>query len=500
MTEPEVLAAVDLGSNSFHMVVARLSHGQLTVIDRLREMVRLASGLDDDNRLDAASRDRALTCLSRFGERIRDMHAERVRVVGTNTLRKARDTGDFRDAAEGLLGHPIEVISGIEEARLIYIGASHSLPAVAGSQICVDIGGGSTELMRGESIVPELLESLYLGCVGLSQEFFGNGKLTVRRFEKARLAARIEFEPVKMRFRSKPIARFVGTSGTIRAARNVLQGLHGAQAELTLAGLETVIERMIDAGRADALTLRGLSDERKPVFPGGIAILIEAMAALGADNMVVADGSLREGILYDLLGRLTDEDARTRTVRAMESRYSVDGAQADRVEQTAMQLLDQVAESWKLGGELPRLLLSWSARLHEIGLDIAHSHYHRHGAYLLEHADMPGFPREEKRMLALLVGAHRRIFNRKAFDALPRRSRRTGIRLALLLRLAVLLNRSRANGGASTFRLHADRQSLKLEIDSVWLDGNPLTLADLKTETRHLSGAGLDLEVVGPKD
>jgi exopolyphosphatase/guanosine-5'-triphosphate,3'-diphosphate pyrophosphatase len=493
LASSEVLAAVDLGSNSFHMVVARLSHGQLTVVDRLREMVRLAAGLGEDSRLDRASRERALTCLSRFGERIRDMHADRVRVVGTNTLRKAKKTGDFLMEAQDRLGHPVEIISGIEEARLVYLGASHSMPLIDGPQIVVDIGGGSTEIIRGYGYEPEAMESLYLGCVSLSTACFAGGKLTARRFERARLAARLELQPVKARFRSVTPARFVGGSGTIRAASAVLAALEGTAAGLTGTGLEKLIQLMIAAGRIDKLHLDGLSEQRKPVFPGGIAMLVEVMSALGMDRMVVADGALREGILYDMVGRLSHEDARLRSVRSMEARFHVDTEQAARVEQSALRLLEQVATDWKLDKESDGLSLSWAARLHEIGLDIAHAHYHRHGAYLLENADMPGFTREEQRILACLVGSHRRNFNRGSFDGIASGSVRRTMRLAVLLRLAVLFNRSRTSADPAPFRCHASGRRLNICIPTAWLEANTLTLADLEREEESLAGAGFEM-------
>ncbi len=490
-----MLAAVDLGSNSFHMLVARLTHGQLTVIDRLREMVRLAAGLDAGNRLDDASRARALECLSRFGERIRDMQAGQVRVVGTNTLRKARGVDRFLEEAETLLGHPVEIISGIEEARLIYLGVSHSLPSIAGEQICVDIGGGSTEIIRGKGYEPKQMESLYLGCVSLSTQYFPSGKLSARKFEKARLAARLELEPVKARFVDPPVDRFIGASGTIRAAATVGQQLGLWSEGITCEGLERLVARMVDAGRVERLELPGLSEQRRPVFPGGVAILAEVLDALNIDCMQVADGALREGILYDLLGRLTDEDARVRTVRAMEARFHVDTAQAARVEATAMRLFDQVVDDWKLTGDENRLALGWAARLHEVGLDIAHSQYHRHGAYLLENADMPGFTREEQRVLARLVGTHRRSFSRSAFDDLPRRRARAVLRMAVLLRLAVLLNRSRTDTEPAPLRVRVEGKRIGVSAPVGWLTANPLTRAGLEAEHDYLAQAGLDMQL-----
>ncbi len=493
--EPEILAAVDLGSNSFHMVVARFDHGQLTVVDRLREMVRLADGLDENNHLNADSCERALACLSRFGERLRSIHAHRVRVVGTNTCRKVSESSDFLDEAESLLGHPVEVISGIEEARLIYHGASNSLPPADGAQLIVDIGGGSTEIIRGHGFVPEYLQSLSMGCVVISNQFFANQKLTPRRFEKARLAAKLELAPIKSRIGKLKSVRCVGTSGTIRAARNVLRAMEGENTQLSLAGVEGLIQKMIAAEKISRLNLPGLSELRKPVFPGGVAILAEVMSSLGMKRMIVADGSLREGILHDLVGRLSDEDARVRTVRAMEARFNVDVAQADRVETTALSFLEQVVKPWGLAAADSRDLLGWAARLHEMGLDIAHSQYHRHGAYLLEHADMPGFPRSEQRILARLVGAHRRGFSRKSFCDIAKKRQLEIMRLAVLLRLAVLFNRSRKADDFRRLRLKANDQQLTIRLPADWLADNPLTFADLRAERNRLKGTDVRLNL-----
>ena len=493
--DPQVLAAVDLGSNSFHMVVARFSHGQLTVIDRLREMVRLASGLDQRRRLDADSQARALACLSRFGERLRDMQVESVRVVGTNTLRRARNTERFRQRASRLLGHPVEVISGIEEARLIYVGATHHLPLVDGTQLIVDIGGGSTEIVAGQGFEPERMESLYIGCVGLSERCFRGGRLTSRNFEQARLAARLELEPVRTRYLDLDARQVAGTSGTIRAAHAVLGALGIAPRGITLEGLERLIQLMIEAGQVTNLKLPELPAERVAVFPGGVSILAEVMASLGTERMVVSEGALREGLLYDMIGRLTNEDARVRSVRALASRYHVDIAQADRVEATALMLLEQVAESWGLDIETDGELLSWAARLHEAGLDIAHSHYQRHGAYLIENADLPGFPRDEQRVVACMVNAHRRRLQREAFKVLPRPWIRRAFRLAVVLRLAVLFHRSRTTAGLPGIRLRANGKSVCLRLPAAWLDANPLTLAELEREQGYLADGGLELSV-----
>ena len=318
------MAAVDLGSNSFHMVVARNQHGEPSIVDRLREMVRLASGLDEEGVLDDDSQERALACLRRFGQRLRDMQAHQVRVVGTNTLRRAQNSDAFLAKAEEALGHPVEVISGIEEARLIYLGVSHHTDSSDGANLVIDIGGGSTELIIGEGYEPQHLESLYVGCVGISRAHFADGKLSAKRFERARLAVRLELRPVAAAFRRRGWKRALGSSGTVRAARDVALALRLCDNGVSLAAVEGIIEELIKGKRIEELSLPGLSADRVPVFPGGMAILAEVMSALKVDALEISTGALREGLLYDMLGRLHDEDARERSIRVMQRQYHVD--------------------------------------------------------------------------------------------------------------------------------------------------------------------------------
>jgi len=480
------------------MVVARLSHGQPTVIDRLREMVRLAGGLDADNKLDPNKQEVALACLARFGERLRDIKADSVRVVGTSTLRLVGQDSDFLRQAELAIGHPVEIIAGIEEARLIYQGVFYSSASVAGRQLVVDIGGGSTEIIVGQGVDADAMESLNIGCVGLSQHAFSAGKLSKRRFKKARLAASLELEPVREFFRHIEPERVSGASGTIRAAHTVLNELAGVPTTITITGLQDLIERMVDAGTIDKINLPGLSSQRTPVFPGGVAILIEIMSAFGIKQMHVSDGALREGLLYDMVGRLTDEDARDRTVRSMEGRFSIDEQQADRVEKTALLVLQQVATDWSLDTEIYAQMLRWAARLHEVGLHIAHSAYHRHGAYLLEHADMPGFPTVEQRVLARLVGEHRGRLDRQAFTQIPANWTRPTRQLTVLLRLAVLFNRSRIESPSFEIICSDKSNKFSLALSDDQRDANPLTWADLERERDYLASAGIEMKLVEP--
>ena len=493
----DLFAAVDLGSNSFQLLIARYSHGQLLIVDRLREMVRLAAGLDDRQQLDRASQDRAFDCLARFGERLRDIPAARLRAVGTNTLRKAKNPKAFISKAQRLLGHEIDIISGVEEARLIYVGVSRTLPAIAGEQLFIDIGGGSTELAAGKGFQPHTLESLYMGCVSMSHACFSDGVISAAAITRARKAARLELRPVEQRFRDMVWERVAGASGTIRATANVLAAMGSEQQEITADGLEKLLTLMVRQGHVNKLCLPGLTEERAPVFPGGVAILAEVMQALGIKQMLVAPGALRDGILYDLVGRATDEDSRAITVRAMEARYHVDREQADRVERTALLLFDQVAATWKLRQPALRQLIAWAARLHEVGLDIAHSHYHRHSAYLLAHSDMPGFNQNEQHFLASLVGAHRRKFNSAEISTMaPKGWARRAKRMAMLLRLAVLFNRSRTDEFPDRLMLKAQRRLMVVSLSGAWLDANPLTLADIEGEQLYLQAAGIQLQLV----
>ncbi len=477
------------------MVVGRLRHGQLIIVDRLREMVRLASGLDRRGRLHRDCIDRSLDCLRRFGERIRDMDASQVRVVGTNTLRQARNADEFLIAAEDILGHEVEVISGIEEARLIYLGVAHLSSSVEESMLVIDIGGGSTELVIGKGYEPEHLESLFIGCVRLSARFFDDGRTTAKRFQKARLAARLELSPVAGLYRRTGWQHAFGSSGTIRAAARVAKALGLVETGISYSAVEAIIERMTEAGSLDRLELPELSDQRAPVFAGGLAILAEVMATLGIEQMGISEGSLREGLLYDMVGRLQHEDARDRTVRAMGRRYHADEEQVERVRETALMLLRQVEDDWSLAQTSAELFLGWAAQLHEIGLDIAHVKYHTHGAYLLANADLPGFSQAEQQLLAVLVGNHRRKLQAFHVGNLPTEWRKPAFRLTVLLRLAVLLNRSRSPVDLPKIRLRAGPRKLRIAFPGDWLENNHLTQADLEQECEWLQEVGFKLRV-----
>ncbi len=493
-SEPEVVAAADLGSNSFHLVVAEVRGGQLVFVDRRKEFVRLAAGLDEHKRLTPEAVARALDCLGRFGERVRAFPPGTVRVVGTNTLRQARNAGDLLEAAQRSLGHPVEIVSGLEEARLIYLGVSRSL---AGDErrLAVDIGGGSTELIVGEGSRPLDLESLYMGCVSFSLRHFPDGRVKEERWRRAETAARVELEPVERRFRAGvgwSVA--VGSSGTVRAVADVVRAAGWCEQGITLEALLRLRALLIERGSTVDGDIRGLSEGRAPVFAGGVAVLLAVFRALGIEEMRVAGGALREGALYDLLGRLRHEDTRHAAVESMARRYHVQPDQAERVRETALQLLEQCVEPWELAGALPWLMLSWGAQLHEVGLDINHAGFHKHGAYIVENAEMHGFSLQEHLALASLVRSHRRKFPRQIFDRLPTAWRRPARRVAVLLRLAVALHRSRRPEPLAV-TLEVDGRDLRLVLPKAWLETSPLTRADLHQEAKYLAAAGYRLTV-----
>ncbi len=490
----EIIAAVDLGSNSFHMIVGELRHGQLAILDRIRETVRLAEGLSPNGDLRDDARERAIGCLSRFGERLRDMHAGSVRAAGTSTIRRTREDSTFMSEAEAALGHPIEVISGIEEARLIYKGVTHSLPPTEGLRLVMDIGGGSTELILGQASQPKALESLDMGCVSMTERIFPDGKLTRQAFDKARLTARLELRPIKAFFRNASNIEAIGTSGTIRATEAVAQALGISESGITPAIVEKLIDAVLGFDSIENLSLSGLSERRAQVWPGGLSILAELLNVLRISELQISDGALREGLLYDLLGRLQHEDARERTVIAMAARYHVDPEQSRRVAETAALLHGQCASDWGLNSEFEIRVLDWAARLHEIGLDISHDGFQRHGAYIAEHADMPGFPRAEQRYLAFLIGGQRNDLDASRLQTLPRAWRNSALRLAILLRLAALLNRSRNDAAVPMLKFKVAEQSLALRFDKEWLEVNPLTVADLEREKGFLHEVGYELQ------
>jgi exopolyphosphatase/guanosine-5'-triphosphate,3'-diphosphate pyrophosphatase len=490
--QSDLVAAVDLGSNSFHLIVAQVADGgQIRVIDRLKEMVRLAEGLDDQNDLTERVMVRALDCLARFGHRLRALPQGAVRAVGTNTLRRARNGIEFLRRAEGALGHRIDIIAGREEARLIYLGVAHEMEDQGeGLRLVIDIGGGSTEVILGRRFQPEALESLFTGCVELSRRFFADGAISPERLRSAILAAHQEFETIQAGYRRLGWTTAIGASGSILAIHDVVTAAGWSRGGITLDALRRVGRAVGAAGRIKHLSLPGLSPERTPVFAGGLAILTAAFESLEIEFMQPSQGALREGLLYELLGRYHADDIRERTVDALMERVGVDREQAARVESTAAILLDACRDSWHLESEEWARILRWAARLHEIGLMVTHTQYHRHGGYLLRHMDLAGFARGEQQQLAALVRAHRRSFPEAEFADLREDTVEPVWRLAVVLRLAVGLHRCRGDLALPISLFTARAQTLTLNFPPGWLDEHPLTRADLAEEAGNLASVG----------
>ncbi len=497
MSNSESVAAVDLGSNSFHMVVARVvDDTHFHIVDRLRERVALAAGLDADHRLSDKAQARAVACLERFGQRLRELPLDRVRAVGTSALRQAHNARDFLPAAQAALGHPIEVIAGSEEARLIYLGVSHSLADDRGRRLVVDIGGGSTECVLGERFDPIRTDSLGMGCVVYSLRFFPDGKVRAEEFRRAEIAARLKLEPIERRYLESGWDSCVGSSGTILAVEALLRQHGWSERGVTLAGLRQLKKALISAGNpAKIAAIPGVQAERAGVLPGGVAILLALFESLGIAQMDVTPGSMREGLLYDLLGRIRHEDVRDRTIRQFCQRYQVDMDQAARVERLALHCFDQLAGAWGIDSAFGHQVLGWAARLHEIGLSIAFTGYHRHSAYLVANSDMPGFSRADQDLLATLLLGQRKKLTRDIFSALPAQEIEPALRLCVVLRLAVRLARSRSPGPLPPFTVATRKNGLEVGFPADWIEGHPLTQADLAEEAEKLQGLGFELRV-----
>lgn len=490
---PQYLAAIDLGSNSFHLVVARIEDGHVHILDSLKEMVRLGGGLEKNGRLSEEARIRALSCLDRFAERVQKLPQGSVAAVGTNTLRQAKNSRQFLQSASEVLGHPISIIGGKEEARLIYLGVSHSLVAEEGKRFVMDIGGGSTELIIGEGFEPQHLSSLGMGCVSMSRSYFQNGKLNKKNWEKASIGAHMELRPVRRDFREVGWVSATGASGTIKAVGSIVKALGLGTYHITLDSLYEIRNRMIAAGSLKNLHLPGLDSDRQPVFAGGLAILIATFEALKIETMQVSEGALREGLLYERLGRIQSEDTRLKTVSSVQQRFQVSQKHARRVSLTSHRLFTACEKAWDL-----RLVdaerLHWASSLHEIGLAVSLSGYQKHGAYLLAKADLPGFSLEEQDWMSVLVRCHRKKISHKYFAGLPEKDQKTALRLAILLRLAALFHRSRKDETAILERVVAGENSLTLFFADYELINHPLQRISLEKEAGYLKEVGFHLD------
>lgn len=494
LPEGEELAAVDLGSNSFHLVVARYEKGQLQVIDRLREAVRLAAGLGPDGALSADKRRDALACLAQFGQRIAHIPDDRVWAVGTNTIRKLKSPRTFLIAAESALGHPIEIVSGREEARLIYLGVAHGIPESRKRRLVVDIGGGSTEFIIGEGHAPIERESVQMGCVASTLAWFGTGEITRKRYDDARAAIALELQQFATEYKTRGWKECWGSSGTIKAIGDIAHHLGEKDGLITRAVMEEIRDALVKAGSIERIKLPSLNEERRAVIAGGAVILHAIIETLSIKSMQACETAMREGLLWDMVGRAEHSDPRESTIQALCQRYSVDEVHAERVERSALTMFDAVAASWGLD-ETHRTWLHFAARVHEIGLAIAHSQHHQHAEYVLANSDMAGFTRLEQQVLATIVRGHRRGIPVNALKSIPARANMQAERLMVLLRLAALLHRSRVDERVPKLGIEGAERSLKLSLPERWLQSHPLTQTDLAQERDYLESIDFKLVV-----
>jgi exopolyphosphatase / guanosine-5'-triphosphate,3'-diphosphate pyrophosphatase len=491
MPRHETLAAVDLGSNSFHLLVGRIVDGQIYPLDTLREQTQLGAGLTADKKLDRASQARALEVLAQFRERLRGLPRDAVRAVGTNALRIAKNSPAFLREARETLGFPIEVIAGREEARLIYLGVAHALPPAENKRLVVDIGGGSTELIVGQGLKPKLMESLYMGCVSSSLRHFPDGKIDKKSLKSAVLEARQELAVVAQRYRRSGWQEAVGSSGSARSIEGILLENRWAAHGITRDGLDRLWDLLLDAGRADPDRIAGLKSARAPVLPGGFAIMYAIFDELDIEQMTVSEAALRHGVLYDLLGRVMHADMREATVTQFMRRYHVDAAQAARVSELALKIYDQLRPKANGEEDPDRKLLDWAARLAEVGLSIAHAQYHKHSAYVLSNADMPGFSRVEQQRLARVVLAHRGKLEKVREGG----AENGEWNLVFALRLASTLLRRRTKVRLPALRVLAGDARYSIELPKSWLARNALTAAALESEARQWEAVGRSLLV-----
>jgi len=477
----ERVAALDLGSNSFHLLIARIDSDKIRYLDSHKEIVRLAEGLDDRNQLSDEVAERAFAALHRFSEMIEGIEADSVRVVGTNTLRVIHNADDFLQRAEAILGVPINIISGIEEARLIYLGVTQDLAPSDQQRLVVDIGGGSTELIIGKGLSPHDLESLRMGCVSYSCRFFRDKIITQENYDRALNAARRELRAHADQFSLKSWGEAVGSSGTIRTVGDIVNKNWPDEHAVTLRGMDKLAKSLVKAGHADAIDLVGLKEDRRLVIAGGAAILHAVFLELGIERMQVSGYAMKEGIIHDLVGRVRHSDARDITVANMMANYHVDETQAAQVEHHALALLKLVKNDLNIKMKSAQQLVIWAAHLHEIGLTISHSGFQKHGAYIILNADMLGFSKLEQKQISFLV-----LNQRRRLRAVAESYHFTADWiLVLVFRLAYLLCRSRRNDDLPDIQFKISKKKFIVKVDDAWLAQHPLTREDLEAESHY---------------
>lgn len=490
-----IYAAIDLGSNSFHMMVAQPDGNSIRKIDSLRMPTRLGAGLDEQKRLKPETMQFSMQALSHYAERLRDVPRKHIRMVGTNTLRRAKNSDEFMRKARQLLGVPVDIISGREEARLIFIAVANMFPDRDCERLVLDIGGGSTEMVIGKGFNPDLMESVNMGCVSYTHQFLGNEQgITALTMKRAMVEAELELQPLQLAYKQRGWDEVIGCSGTIKAAARMLAETGITDGTITRDGLKQLVKDMISAGSVEAMQLDCISESRTQVVAGGLAILRAIMKTLNIETMQASQVALREGLVFEMLGKTRHLDIQSQTLANLAKRFSIDEKQAQRVENTAVKLFQHVAEPWSLDRDNDLTLLKWAARLHEVGMGVAHTQYHKHGAYILENSDLLGFSFAEQKALALLVRYHRRKIQNDAFEGLPVEERKRLLIILGILRLAALLHRGRYDDSLEEINIKIKPDQITIVAPQQWLDTHPLTYAELQSEAERLMHVNINLK------
>jgi exopolyphosphatase/guanosine-5'-triphosphate,3'-diphosphate pyrophosphatase len=491
LPDGSLLAAIDLGSNSFHLIIAKIEHGEMRPVDALAEKVQLGAGLKNGLLAEDAIA-RGLDCLSRFAQMLGSVEPQRVRVVGTHALRMAKNRKDFTIPARRVLGTRVDVIYGLEEARLVYLGVAHSLADDAQSRLVIDIGGGSTEFIIGQRFEPQSMESLQMGCVSFGKTFFPQGKISRGKYRKGYEQARAQVYPIRHRFHSKRWEECVGSSGTLQAIETILTQNGWGEGGIDRQGLASLEKHILKFKLMEDIQLEGLVAQRRNVILPGIAITSALFDVLGIEHLRTSGGALREGVIYDLMGRLSHEDVRERTVNALMQRYAVDADTAAIVERRARTFFSAARKPWQLNRD-DWELLHWLACTHEIGMAISHKHFNRHSAYLLRNADLPGFSQEEQELLAVLALGQRGKLRADLFAEIADTDLPRVLYLLAIIRLASCFKYVEKLEQLPDFSVLAEDKALTLDFPEGWLQDHPLTARELAAEQATLKKAGLTL-------
>ena len=491
LPDGSLLAAIDLGSNSFHLIIAKIEHGEMRPVEALAEKVQLGARLEN-GRLSEEAIERGLDCLSRFAQLLESVEPERIRVVGTNALRVAKNRRDFTRPARRILGTRVDVVYGREEARLVYLGVAHSLADDAQSRLVIDIGGGSTEFIIGERFEPQRLESLQMGCVSYARECFHKGKINKDNYRNAYDRARVQAFRIRHSYNNNHWEECVGSSGTLQAIETILSQNGWGEGGIERKGLAKLEKNLLKFKTMDELELEGLASNRRNVILPGVAITSALFDVLGIEHMRTSKGALREGVIYDLMGRLSHEDVRERTVNALMQRYAVDVEMAEVVERRARTLFTATRMSWHLTMD-DWELLRWTARTHEIGMTISHKHFNRHSAYLLRNADLPGFSQEEQEQLAVLALGQRGKLSDDLFADIADSDRDRIQYLLGIMRLAACFKYVEKLAQIPDFSILASENAITLEFPDGWLEEHPLTDRELEGEQAVLAKISLEL-------